>query len=387
MRWAVLFVLAAAVAQAQQNQLAPTPPMGWNSWNSFGCKITEADVRAQAEAMVSSGMRDAGFEYIVIDDCWQGGRGADGRLMPNEKFHDMKALADFIHSKGLKFGIYSSPGPKTCAKYTGSYQHEELDAAIFAAWGVDYLKYDWCSAKDVYQPEQQAEIFARMGHALRQTGRPIVYSLSNYGMHDIWKWAPSTGAQLWRTTDDIAPYVESIYAIGFGQAGMERYAGPGHWNDPDMLEIGNRDLSLDENRLHMSLWAMLAAPLMAGNNLATMSDATRGVLTNREVIAIDQDSLGRQGSRVFTEGPVEVWSRPLANGDLAVALFDKGDSAESIHLTLRELGSSDRVRIRDLWQQKDLGIAEGTLTTTAPAHGVVLLRLHPEPPATFAAQQ
>jgi alpha-galactosidase len=217
-----------------------------------------------------------------------------------------------------------------------------------------------------------------MGLALRATGRPIVYSLSNYGMYEIWKWAPSTGAQLWRTTDDIAPYVESIYAIGFGQSGLERFSGPGHWNDPDMLEIGNRDLSLDENRSHMSLWCLLAAPLMAGNDLTHMSTEALHVFTNREVIAVDQDLLGVQAHRISADGPLEVWLRPLSSGDFAVGIFNKGDSSLNATLTMRELGIRDHVRVRDLWLQHDLGMVEDKLETSTASHGVTLLRIHPE---------
>jgi len=379
----VLFVLLLSVSSFAAAQtvpsarLAATPPMGWNSWNHFGCNITDADVRAQADAMATNGMRDAGYSYVVVDDCWQGGRGKDGILFPNSKFPDIKKLADYIHVKGLKFGIYSSPGPLTCAKHEGSFQHEEIDAKTFAAWGVDYLKYDWCSAKTVYQAEEQPKVFRRMGTALRETGRPIIYSLSNYGMNDIWIWGPSTGAQLWRTTGDIAPYFESILAIGFGQAGMERFAGPGHWNDPDMLEIGNGRIAEDVSRFHQSLWCLLSAPLMAGNDLSTMTDSTREILTNHEVIAIDQDPIGVQAHRIYADGPIEVWMKPLADGDVAVGLFDKGNSPAQASVSLRELGLPENAHLRDLWQHADAGIAHRSITEMVRPHGVVLLRVKP----------
>jgi alpha-galactosidase len=358
--------------------LAATPPMGWNSWNHFGCNISDADVRAQADAMASNGMREAGYSYVVIDDCWQSGRGNDGVLIPNAKFPDMKKLADYVHAKGLKFGIYSSPGPLTCAKHEGSFQHEDIDAKTFAAWGVDYLKYDWCSAKTVYPVEEEPKVFRRMGTALRATGRPIVYSLSNYGINEIWIWGPSTGAQLWRTTGDIAPYFESILAIGFGQAGLERFAGPGHWNDPDMLEIGNGRIATTEiSQFHMSLWCLLSAPLMAGNDLATMTDSTREVLTNREVIALDQDALGIQGRRVYSDGPIEVWTKPLMGGDIAIGIFNKGESTVQATVLFREIGLPKIARIRDLWHHTDSGLVKDALTASPQPHGVVLLRAKP----------
>ncbi len=242
-------------------------------------------------------MKDAGYTYINIDDCWQGKRDAQGNIQGNEKFPDMKALADYVHSKGLKIGIYSSPGPKTCAGYEGSYQHEEQDARTYAAWGFDYLKYDWCSADKVYQNSDMPAVYKKMGDALKATGRPIVFSLCQYGVIGVWTWGPQSGGNLWRTSGDISANYESILALGFAQnPGLEKFAGPGHWNDPDMLEVGNGKLTMDENRLHFSLWAMLAAPLLAGNDLAHMNPDVLGVLTNQEVIAVDQDPLGRTGS-------------------------------------------------------------------------------------------
>ncbi len=308
--------------------------MGWNSWNWFAGKVTDKDVRQAADLLVSSGMRDAGYVYVNIDDTWEGKRNANGVLQTNDKFPDMKALADYVHGKGLKLGIYSSPGPTTCAGFAGSYQHEQQDADLYARWGIDYLKYDLCGYGDVMRREAPGDMpkqfammkaaYETMHQALRKTGRPIYYSLCQYGWDAVWDWGPRVGANSWRTTGDIDPSFDRMALIGRGQAGLESFAGPGHWNDPDMLEVGNGKLTLDENRLHMTLWAMLSAPLLAGNNLSQMTPQTVAVLTNKDVIAIDQDRLGRQASRVFAEGPIEIWAKPLAEGGTAIAIFNFG---------------------------------------------------------------
>jgi len=366
----------AAALNAQQSEVARTPPMGWNSWNLFACKVTDAVVRAQADAMATNGMKAAGYTYINIDDCWEGTRDAQGNIQTNDKFPDMKALADYVHSKGLKLGIYSSPGPQTCAKFEGSYQHEEQDARTWAAWGIDYLKYDWCSASQVYQQSEMPAVYKKMGDALKKTGRPIVFSLCQYGLDKVWEWGPSVGGNLWRTTNDIKPNIESIISLGFGQQnGLERFAGPGHWNDPDMLEVGNGRLSLDENRLHMSLWCLLAAPLLAGNDLSQMKPEILEILTNPEVIALDQDLLGVQGHRVWQEGPIDVWVKPLADGGRAVGLFNKGESVNEVTVLLRELGVADGVQVRDLWARRDLGTVRNSFTAKVPRHGVVLVKM------------
>jgi alpha-galactosidase len=267
---AVLFtaLLVSSTLLAQTNTLAATPPMGWNSWNLFAGRVNDKDVRAAADAMVSSGMKDAGYIYVNIDDTWQGERDAQGNIQANSKFPDMKALADYVHSKGLKIGIYSGPGEKTCARYAGSLGHEEQDAKTYAAWGIDYLKYDLCSFRQnmmaeapndpAKQTQMMKDAYEKMHKALMATGRPIVYSFCQYGWDAVWEWGPSLGANLWRTTGDINPTWDRMTLIGFSQAGLSKYAGPGHWNDPDMLEVGNGKLTLDENRLHMSLWAILA---------------------------------------------------------------------------------------------------------------------------------
>jgi alpha-galactosidase len=364
---------------------APTPPMGWNSWNHFAAKIDDATVRAQADAMVASGMRDAGYVYVNIDDTWQGQRDASGVIHPNGKFPDMKALADYVHSKGLKLGLYSSPGPKTCAGYEGSQGHEAQDARTYAAWGVDYLKYDLCSlgtsmlragSLDAAQAIELAA-YTRMADALRATGRPIVYSLCQYGFAQVWRWGGSVGGNLWRTTGDIEDKYPRMVQIGFGQAGLSKYAGPGHWNDPDMLEVGNGGMKPDEYRTHMALWALLAAPLLAGNDLTAMTAETRAMLTNREVIAIDQDPAGAQGDRVSAEGPLEVWAKPLAGGGKAVGMFNLSDLPAEMELKFADVGFGGGAAARDVWAAKDLGRLRGSFRVMVPAHGVTLLRLTP----------
>ena len=369
----------------QTPQLAATPPMGWNSWNHFAGKVTDADVRAAADAIVKSGMRDAGYVYVNVDDTWQGQRDAQGRIHPNDRFPDMKALADYIHSRGLKFGIYSSPGPKTCAGFEGSYGHEEQDAQTYAEWGVDFLKYDLCGLRTImgiYNPQPDwpkasaimREAYVKMHKALLRTGSPIVYSICQYGSDSVWEWASEAGGNLWRTTDDISDSFRSMALIGFSQAGLERYAGPGHWNDPDMLEIGNGGMNADEYRTQMSLWAMLAAPLLAGNDLSKMDDSTKSILLNNEVIAIDQDKLGAQGSRL---GPLQIWMKPLSNGSKAVALFNfvTDDVPQPITLRFKEIGFTGPVHARDLWSHRDLGVLQDSYTVTPPKGGVVLLRV------------
>jgi alpha-galactosidase len=369
-------VLALALASLSQAQtLAATPPMGWNSWNHFACKVSAADIRAAADAIASNGMKEAGYTYVNIDDCWQGKRDAQGNIQANERFGDMKALADYVHSKGLKIGIYSSPGPKTCAGYEGSYRHEEQDAKQYAAWGFDYLKYDWCSAEKVYQASQMPEIYKKMHDALAATGRPIIFSLCQYGLDRVWRWGASVGGNLWRTTDDISDHYDRMALIGFGQNGLERFAGPGHWNDPDMLEIGNGGMKHDEYITHMSLWSILTAPLLAGNDLSKMSAADLAILTNKEVIAVDQDAKGVQGHRVAQEGPLEVWAKPLADGSYAVGLFNRGESANPVTLQLKDIGISGSARVRDLWAHRDLGSFSGRYTTTVPRHGAAMLKV------------
>jgi len=381
----VLTLMSGQAMLCQSVPLAVTPPMGWNSWNHFGAKVTDADVRATADAMVASGMRDAGYTYVNIDDDWEGERDAQGNIHSNIRFPDMKALADYVHSKGLKLGIYSSPGTKTCEGNAGSYGYEQKDADTFAAWGVDFLKYDLCSYMDemkLHDPKQDPQLalammkeaYAKMHQALVNTHRPIVYSICQYGVGSVWEWGPKVGANLWRTTDDIRDDYRSMALIGFSQAGLEKFAGPGHWNDPDMLEVGNGGMTPDQYRTQMSLWAMLAAPLLAGNDLSKMDDVTKSILINREVIAVDQDKLGIQGSRV---GPPQIWMKPLSGGAKAVAMFNyvTDDEAEPQTLQFKDVGFDGPVHVRDLWAHKDLGVLEGSYTVTIPQGGVVMLRL------------
>ena len=356
-------------------QAALTPPMGWNSWNHFACKVSDAVVRAAADAIASNGMKDAGYVYVNIDDCWQGKRDSGGTIQANERFPDMKALADYVHSKGLKLGIYSSPGPKTCARYEGSYRHEDADARQYASWGIDYLKYDWCSASQVYKPAEMQAAYTKMHDALERTGRPIVYSLCQYGLEAVWRWGASVGGNLWRTTGDISDRYDRMSVIGFDQNGLEKYSGPGHWNDPDMLEVGNGKMSHDEYLTHMSLWCILAAPLLAGNDLSKMSPETLEILTNPEVVAVDQDSKGIQGHRVWQEGPYEVWVKPLSDGSQAVGLFNRGEDAEKITVNFSDLGIAGSASVRNLWTKKDLGSFSGSYSAEVPKHGVVLIRV------------
>jgi alpha-galactosidase len=373
------------IAEAQSPPLAATPPMGWNSWNHFAEKVTDADVRAAADALVATGMRDAGYVYVNVDDTWEGKRDADGNIHPNSKFPDMKALGDYVHSKGLKFGIYSSPGPKTCAGYEGSYGHEQQDANAYAAWGVDFLKYDLCGLRQIMgvydsKPDMEKasaimrDAYVKMHKALVKAGRPIVYSICQYGSDSVWEWGAQAGGNLWRTTDDISDSFRSMALIGFSQAGLEKYAGPGHWNDPDMLEIGNGGMSPDEYRTQMSLWAIVAAPLLAGNDLSKMDETTKSILMNTEVIAVDQDSQGVQGSRL---APLQTWVRPLAGGARALAIFNfvTDDVPQPVTVRFKDLGFTGPVHARDLWAHKDLGVFQDSLTATPPKGGVVMLRL------------
>ena len=376
---------AAAVTVAQ------TPPMGWNSWNFFAERVTEQDIKNAADQMVSTGMRDAGYVYINIDDTWEGERDSTGVLHTNQKFPDMKGLADYVHARGLKLGIYSGPGAKTCAGFAASLGHEDQDAKLYAEWGVDYLKYDLCSfRKDVMEaqaPNDEAgqmrlmiAAYAKMGNALQATGRPMVYSLCQYGWDAVWEWGPEVHANLWRTTGDVQANWMSIYEIIERQAGLAKYAGPGHWNDPDMLEVGNGKLSLAENRSHFTMWSMLAAPLLAGNDLPNMKPEIKAILTNRDVVAIDQDKLGKQAQRVYVEGQVEVWTRPLAGGAKAVAILNAGDdrvATHPFHLDLAKIGLHGPQQGKDLWTGQPVTLTENQ-ALEIKHHDTLLVRI-PQP--------
>jgi alpha-galactosidase len=369
-------------------KVAQAPPMGWNSWNFFAERVTDKDIRAAADQLVSTGMKDAGYIYVNIDDTWEAERDSTGRLHTNSKFPDMKALADYVHSKGLKIGIYSGPGPKTCGGYAGSLGHEAQDAQMYASWGIDYLKYDLCSfipeVMEKQEPNDKAAqmrlmvaAYDKMSKALKATGRPIVFSLCQYGWDSPWEWAPALGGNLWRTTDDINPTWDRIYAILSQQEGLEKYAGPGHWNDPDMLEVGNGKLTLAENRSHFSMWAMLAAPLLAGNDLPNMNPEIKAILTNKDVIAIDQDKMGRQASRVYSDGEVEVWARHLEGGAMAIAVLNAGSdrySTHPFHLSLIKFGLHGPQEGKDLWTGKPIALTENMPIELA-SHDILLVRI------------
>ena len=367
----------------ESNGLALTPPMGWNSWNKFACNVDEALIRRTADAMVSSGMKDAGYQYVVIDDCWHGTRDVQGNIRPDpQRFPSgMKALADYVHAQGLKFGIYSDAGRQTCQARPGSQGYEFQDARQYAAWGVDYLKYDWCSNLG----RNAEEAYTLMADALRATGRDIVLSMCEWGTSKPWLWAKSVG-NLWRTAGDIydvwegnRDYSLAVLNILDLQVGLEAYAGPGHWNDPDMLEVGNGGMTDGEYRAHFSLWAMLAAPLIAGNDLTAMDAKTRAILLNREIIAIDQDPLGRQASRIMKDGDKEVWARPLADGSRAVLFLNRGTQATTIGIDWVALGYPSHLQasVRDLWTGKNLRKASGHIAMSVESHAAVVYRITP----------
>lgn len=395
-------------------KLALTPPMGWNSWYVLLDRVTDKDLRAAADAMVASGMADHGYSYVNIDDCWavkpgsdnpefQGEeRDAQGRINSNKRFPDMKALTDYIHAKGLKAGIYSSPGPLTCAGFVGSYQHEEDDARRFSEWGFDFLKYDWCSygrtVTEVKLPNytEKADAgmlpylkkpYQYMGGILEKQPRDFVYNLCQYGMGDVWKWGESVGANSWRTTGDLG-YTKNLYAsmstIGFGENGIEKYAGPGHWNDPDYLLLGwitwqgklqPTPLSPNEQYTYVSLWSLLAAPMIFSGDMTKLDDFTLSLLTNDEVIDVNLDPLGRQGRRVAQNGDVEVWARDLEDGSKAVGLFNRGEGPAKVTARWSDIGVKGPQTVRDLWRQKDIGEYRDAYSAEIPRHGVVFVRL------------
>ena len=378
--------------------LAPTPPMGWNSWNKFGCNVSEQLIRDMADAMAASGMADAGYEYIVIDDCWQVDRDADGNIVPDpERFPSgMKALADYIHSLGLKFGIYSCAGAYTCQGRPGSKGYQFQDALQYARWGVDYLKYDWCSndgqnAKAAYQT---------MSEAIKASGRPIVLSICEWGENKPWEWGEGIG-HLWRVTPDIRACYDCAFdwgGVGVLQcidaaADLYPYAGPGHWNDAEMLEVGNGELTRDESITHFSMWCMLAAPLMSGNDLRNMDFQTREILTNKEVIAVNQDPLGKQAIRFMDMGDQEIWAKPLANGEIAICFMNRSETPWNLDYNwenqtmyfAREINFRRKeYTVRDLWAHKDLGSSKDRLKAVIPGHGVLMVRLSPKKAAPVA---
>jgi alpha-galactosidase len=393
-----LALLSCTVGFAQKfEQLAMTPPMGWNSWNTFQTKISEQLVMQTADKLVSSGMRDAGYVYLVLDDGWMSMHrdSVTGDLIADpEKFpHGMKAVADYVHSRGLKFGLYNCAGTKTCAGYPGTRGYEYQDARYYASVGIDYLKFDWCYADGI----NAREAYATMSKAIRTAGRPVVFSLCEWGTNKPWEWAAPVG-ELWRTTGDIYPLFDSVKNMGTWTANgilhnadlnerLNRYAGPGHWNDPDMLEVGNGTLTEGENRAHFSLWSMMAAPLIAGNDITRMTSSIVGILTDKGAIAIDQDSLGIQGFRVQQKDSLELWVKPLSGGNWAVCFLNRGNLPHVFNHRWAEQAITDPVSNRvldcgkqtyslyDVWGRKRAGTTGKPFAATIPGHDVVLMLL------------
>jgi len=370
-----------------RRKLALTPPMGWNSWNVWGLAMDEQKVKDAADYMVSSGLADHGFQFINIDDAWEGERDADGKIQPNSKFPDMKALADYVHSKGLKLGIYSSPGPKTCGGYIGSYQHEQQDADTFAEWGIDYLKYDWCSyQKIVKNPtrEERMKPYQIMSDAIEKSPRDIMFSICQYGQGEVWEWGAEVGGNLWRTTLDIGDWWGLVYDYINLQVGLEKHAGPGHWNDPDMLVVGKvgwgpslhpSELTPHQQISHISIWCMLASPLLIGCDLTQLDEFTLSLLSNDEVLAVDQDPLGIQGKRVKQTEDHEVWVRPLFDGTLAVAVLNLTKEDNKVLLTGSDIGWTGSQNIRDLWMNQDLGTFDAQVTLEIPPQSTKFLKI------------
>lgn len=386
-------------------ELALTPPMGWNSWNCWGLSVSAEKVRQSAQALIDKGLIDYGWTYINIDDGWESPhRAADSSVVPNEKFADMKGLGDWLHGHGLKFGIYSSPGPKTCGGFLGSYRNEAKDAAAYASWGIDYLKYDWCSYDGIAGNDTSLAAYIKpyavMSEALSMEKRDIVYSLCQYGMKDVWKWGRLVNGQSWRTTEDIEDTWRNFSRIGFGQDPLYPFAGPGHWNDPDMMIVGQvgwgenlhpSRLTPDEQYTHVSLWCLLSAPLLIGCDLSKLDAFTLNLLTNAEVLAIDQDVLGRQAQRVADRDSSQVWVKELADGSRAVGIFNMGTAYRRVRVNWGELGlggewkkeeklkedaeEREGWRVRDVWRQKELGVMKPDYETLLAPHGVQLITL------------
>lgn len=371
------------------DQLALTPPMGWNSWNCWGLAVSEDKVKSSAQALIDKGLSDYGWSYINIDDGWQQPkRAADSSVIPNEKFSNMKALGDWLHDKGLHFGIYSSPGPLTCGGFLGSYKNELKDAETYAEWGVDYLKYDWCSYDGIAGNDTSLAAYikpyALMDSALHLQHRNIVYSLCQYGMKDVWKWGPQVNAQSWRTTGDIEDTWQSLYSIGFAQSPLFSYAAPGHWNDPDMMVVGKvgwgenlhpSRLTPDEQYTHVSLWCLLSAPLLIGCDLNKLNDFTLNLLTNPEVLAIDQDILGKQAQRTLQQDSTQVWMKEMSNSSKAIGIFNTSASYKKIDIKSKDLSVNNNSIVRDVWRRKDLGKFGDTFTTMVAPHGVTLIEI------------
>ena len=387
MKKQILWVVAAFFflnASGQKfEQLAKTPPMGWNSWNKFGCNVSEKLIVQMADAMVISGMHNAGYEYIVIDDCWQVDRDKNGEIVEDkDRFpHGMKYVADYVHSKGLKFGIYSCAGTRTCAERPGGRGHEFQDARTYARWGVDYLKYDWCNVST----QEAKSSYITMRDGLYAASRPIVFSLCEWGTAKPWEWAKEVG-HLWRTTEDIVDRWDAMIAILDQEKGLAKYAGPGHWNDPDMLEVGNGGMTTEEYKTHFSLWCMLAAPLIAGNDLGNMSHEIAGILINKELIVLDQDTLGKQGFCYRDNGDYEIWIKKLANNEKAACLLNRSDEEKTVQVDFSLLLKAnddywssepyklENYHVRDLWEHKEVKLDKNTLYIKIPSHSVKVFR-------------
>lgn len=369
-----------------RHKLALTPPMGWNSWYVWGDVVDDRKMRDAADQLIDTELAGHGYSYVNIDDCWEGDRNAKDEITGNSKFRDMRALADYIHAKGLKFGLYSSPGPKTCKGYEGSYQHEYQDAATYAQWGVDFFKGDWCSYGGIARDNSLRELqkpYQIMRMALDSYGRDIVYSLCQYGMGEVWKWGELVGANMWRTTGDTSDNWAHMSGIGFSQNGHETGAGPGHWNDLDMLMFGGvgfgnlhpSRLTPNEKITHMTLWCLLTAPLLIGGDIARLDQFEMDLLTNDEVIAVDQDPLGRQAKRVSKNGVLEVWAKPMSDGSMAVGLFNRDFAKAKVTVKWSDLGIAGNQPVRDLWRKKDLGAFDGSFSAQIPSHGAVMVRI------------
>jgi alpha-galactosidase len=386
----IILCLSVLTAWSQKfEELAQTPPMGWNSWNKFGCNVSDKLIREMADAMASSGMRDAGYQYVVIDDCWQVGRDSAGNIIPDpQRFpNGMKPLADYIHSLGLKFGVYSCAGSMTCQGRPGSRGYQFQDAKTYASWGVDYLKYDWC-----YDEGQNAKAaYKTMSDALQECGRPIVFSICEWGENKPWEWGKGIG-HLWRTNADIRDCYQCTFDWGgLGvldiidkQVGLQQYAGPGHWNDPDMLEIGNGGMTPDEYKTHFSMWAMLAAPLMAGNDLRNMDASTKEILTNTDVIAVDQDKKGEQATKFMDMGEYEIWAKPLSDGQVAVCFLNRTNESWKLDYDWKKQTMyfvqdvklyKKLYKVYDCWAHQVIGKTDQRLKAEIPAHGILMVRL------------
>lgn len=363
--------------------------MGWNSWNCWGLSVSDEKVKSSAQAMIDKGLVNHGWMYMNIDDGWElPQRTADGKISANQKFPDMKSLGDFLHGNGLRFGIYSSPGATTCGGFLGSYQHEEQDAASYAGWGIDYLKYDLCSYLNLIgrnaSLDQHQKPYMVMRDALKQQSRDIVYSLCQYGIQEVWKWGEEVNGNLWRTTGDITDTWESLSSIGFNQDKEAPFAKPGRWNDPDMLIVGMvgwgenlhpTRLTPDEQYTHISLWSLLSAPLLLGCDLSKLDDFTLNLLTNDEVLAIDQDPLGKEARQVLKKDSVQVWVKDLKGGTKAIGIFNMSKRNQTIDLNWREINLNGPFKVRDLWRQKDLGLFGDKFSSFIPSHGCTLIKV------------